>query len=275
MILADIHANAPALRAVLSKADSLRPDAILSLGDQINYGPMPVETMALLKDCGARLLMGNHEERILRLRAGDPSLRGDYNWSMLRWTAAQVPGEALDFPLEETVGDCLLTHAVPGDLNRLVRSRETKVMEEILAGLPQSRLVCGHNHAPWRHAFRGKEFVCPGSLGMLEDERGGRASFALLTDSGVETFSLAYDLKPLKAAFVQSGVAQAAPEFSRVMLQTMHTGAKELGLNFVEAAKKVAQETGLPWHCRESFRLAAERFPWTQDLSCEEFWQRS
>ncbi len=275
LILADIHANAQALRAVLNHTASWRVDGIISLGDHLNYGPMPRETLALLHDAKVRLLMGNHEERLVRMRAGDRDLNENYNWSMLQWTSSQVGGEALGYPQEAVFSDMLLTHAVPGNTNRLIRSRDAGEMDGILEALPQTRLVCGHNHAPWRHARHGKEYVCVGSLGMLEDNVGARAAFALAGEDGVETFAIPYDPGGLKAVFVQSGLAAAAPELARAVYQVMLTGAQELTLVFMHAVHAAAAQATLPWHSREAFALAAERFPWTEDISCEAFWRRA
>jgi predicted phosphodiesterase len=48
-ILSDIHANHPALDAVLKHSKSLRVDRTWFLGDLIGYGPNPVEAMQWLK----------------------------------------------------------------------------------------------------------------------------------------------------------------------------------------------------------------------------------
>ena len=275
LILSDIHANAHALEAVLKYTAGWRVDGIISLGDHLNYGPMPTETLAILREAGIKLLMGNHEERLARMRSGDMELNENFNWSMLRWTNDQVRGEDLNYPHELVLGDMLLTHAVPGNLSRLIRSRETGEMDSILQAAIQACLVCGHNHAPWRHTWRGKEFICVGSLGMLEDNVGSRAAFALAEGDRVEMFSIPYDSSGLKAAFVQGGLAVAAPEFARVVHQTMLTGAQELTLTFMDAVHAAAAEAGIPWHSREAFVLAAERFDWTEGITCEEFWCRA
>lgn len=42
-ILSDIHANLPALEAVLEKLDGLAPDALICLGDLVGYNAQPSE----------------------------------------------------------------------------------------------------------------------------------------------------------------------------------------------------------------------------------------
>ena len=71
-LIADIHANLPALEAVLRDIRRKHsPDRIISLGDQINLGPCPRETMALLRENGVTCLHGNHERYMLAMRAGE------------------------------------------------------------------------------------------------------------------------------------------------------------------------------------------------------------
>ena len=43
-VLADIHANLPALLAVLDSIDAWRPDAVVVAGDIVNRGPRPQRT---------------------------------------------------------------------------------------------------------------------------------------------------------------------------------------------------------------------------------------
>ena len=52
-LLSDIHANLPALRAVLDDIDKRDDvDAIYHLGDLTGYAPWPNETVGLLRERG-------------------------------------------------------------------------------------------------------------------------------------------------------------------------------------------------------------------------------
>ena len=98
-LIADIHANTPALEAVLEAIRGKKPDMILSLGDQVNLGPCPRETLALLREAGARCLSGNHERYILSAMRGDPAYAGA-NFASLRFNASRLKAEDITF--EET-----------------------------------------------------------------------------------------------------------------------------------------------------------------------------
>lgn len=68
LILADIHANLTALRAVLQDALSYRPDAVVLLGDVVDYGMRPNEVIEDLQKLPMPVLaniIGNHEKALL------------------------------------------------------------------------------------------------------------------------------------------------------------------------------------------------------------------
>jgi len=49
-VISDIHANAPALRAVLADIDRRGITTIVSLGDIVGYGPDPLECVDLVRE---------------------------------------------------------------------------------------------------------------------------------------------------------------------------------------------------------------------------------
>jgi diadenosine tetraphosphatase ApaH/serine/threonine PP2A family protein phosphatase len=60
-VIADIHANLPALLAVLDDVDVERPDALWCLGDVVGYGPRPNECCAMVRERADVCLVGNHD----------------------------------------------------------------------------------------------------------------------------------------------------------------------------------------------------------------------
>jgi predicted phosphodiesterase len=60
-ILADIHGNFQALQAVLADMDAIGVQAVVSLGDNIGYGPEPEEVVLTLMGRGVPSVVGNHE----------------------------------------------------------------------------------------------------------------------------------------------------------------------------------------------------------------------
>ena len=92
VILSDIHGNIEALRAVVSDLDNrgfdCNKDTLVSLGDQVGYGPRPLEVLEELGLLGAFVLSGNHENAVL----GYEDLR-DWNTNaviQIQWTREQL-----------------------------------------------------------------------------------------------------------------------------------------------------------------------------------------
>jgi predicted phosphodiesterase len=61
-IISDVHANLPALQAVIRRFQGNGVDSIIHLGDAIAIGPQPRECLELLRSIPeARFIMGNHD----------------------------------------------------------------------------------------------------------------------------------------------------------------------------------------------------------------------
>lgn len=60
-VISDIHANLPAMEAVLSDIDKIGVDEIWCLGDAVGYGASPNECVELLRQRCAVWLVGNHD----------------------------------------------------------------------------------------------------------------------------------------------------------------------------------------------------------------------
>jgi diadenosine tetraphosphatase ApaH/serine/threonine PP2A family protein phosphatase len=60
-ILGDIHGNLSALETVLARLSSERVDRLISVGDIVGYGAAPRECLALVRESGAAVVMGNHD----------------------------------------------------------------------------------------------------------------------------------------------------------------------------------------------------------------------
>src|ERR1044072_7232800 len=86
-VLADVHANLPALEAVLGEVDEAGVDRVVLLGD-IAWGPMPAETLDLLTALGERAVWvhGNCERE--QVMAYDGVLEDGPNAASARDAAA-------------------------------------------------------------------------------------------------------------------------------------------------------------------------------------------
>jgi predicted phosphodiesterase len=116
-ILSDIHANLPALEAVLADVEGAGVGDLWCLGDVVGYGAQPDECTSLVAERCAVCLVGNHDLAVLGEL--DISSFSPAAAAAVRWTQQQAKPETLDFlrdldPSDET-RDVALYHASPRD----------------------------------------------------------------------------------------------------------------------------------------------------------------
>jgi len=186
-VLADIHANLPALDAVLAEPDVVGADVVVLLGD-IALGPMPGPTLDRLAGLGDRAVWvhGNCERELITAFDGGeiPGPNGD----QARATAAVIDRSHRDLldglPLTVTLdidglGPTLFCHASPRrDDEMLLVDSPPERWAAALEGVEAGVVVCGHTHMPFDRLMGGRRILNPSSVGMPYGHPG--AGWALL-----------------------------------------------------------------------------------------------
>jgi predicted phosphodiesterase len=93
-VLSDIHANLEAFQAVLADIDKQKINMILTLGDNVGYGPDPGKVVYLLQERRIATIMGNHERAVANtrnLKWFNPAAR-----QALEATIGMLSSEAID-----------------------------------------------------------------------------------------------------------------------------------------------------------------------------------
>jgi predicted phosphodiesterase len=91
-VIADMHAHADALEAVLAAADGV--DELWSLGDMVGTGPDPAEVVARVRAVCRVALLGNHDYLALRDGDANPSIeyaRAVLDEDALAWMRSRKP----------------------------------------------------------------------------------------------------------------------------------------------------------------------------------------
>ena len=181
-VLSDIHANLPALEAVLADADRVAHDALWVAGDLVGYNPWPTETCELLRSRKALAIRGNHDRAVLN---GDVSLFNDLAAQAIRWTRITMAPAGVGYltslpdraraPTPE--GDVALYHGSPRHDDEYVFP--VHAHPELLDIARAPFVVLGHTHLPMRRAFGPGLLVNPGSVGQPRDGD-PRAAWGLL-----------------------------------------------------------------------------------------------
>lgn len=247
-LISDIHANLPALVAVLADIDARDGvDAVWHLGDLVGYAPWPDEVVALLHERGIAGVAGNYDSTVAadykhcgckyedrrqeelshvsygwtreHVAAGTKRLLGALPFRIdLRPSGGHLPGPRV-----------ILVHGTP-TLNTLYwtedRPDDFCLKMAAHAGAVAGDVVCfGHTHLPWNRAIDGVHFVNTGSVGRPKDGD-WRAGYVLL-DAGpgepkVEFVRVEYDLQRAMDGILASDLPDEFAEYLR-------TGGKATG----------------------------------------------
>jgi predicted phosphodiesterase len=230
-LLSDIHANLPALEAVLSDVDRRRVDAIYHLGDLTGYAPWPNEVVALLRQRGIPGIAGNYDSTLATdykhcgCRADSPREEElshiSYDWTRQRVTAATKSYLAsLPFRVDirpfgghvsgpsiflvhgnQTLNTVYVTEDRPDDFL-------TKMATGIGAG--GGDIICfGHTHKPWQRVVSSVRFVNTGSVGRPKDGD-PRACYTIVTAEGAQLSAdfarVEYDTELVAREIISSGL---------------------------------------------------------------------
>lgn len=213
-VLADIHANLPALEAVLAEPDVASADRVVLLGD-IALGPMPAESLDLLATLGDRAVWvhGNCERELIA--AYDGTLGDTMNAASAQATAALIERRHRDLvdglPLTVTLdvdglGPVLFCHATPRrDDEMVLVDSPMAVWRRAIEGVTEQTVVLGHTHMPFDRLVDRRRAVNAGSVGMSYGTEG--ASWALLGPS-VQLRRTAYDVDAAAARIGASDYAE-------------------------------------------------------------------
>jgi len=192
-VITDIHANLPALQAVLRRIDELDVDGVYCGGDLVGYGPHPNEVCALIAERAIPTIYGNYDHAIARdledcgcayVTAHDRELgQRSVDWTLAHTDRASKDFmRALPFDLRFAVGETPvhLVHGSPRKVNEyLFQDKPARLYERLAAAEEAAVLVFGHTHKPWMRDYGGVLFVNCGSVGKPKDGD-PRAAFAVL-----------------------------------------------------------------------------------------------
>lgn len=207
-ILADVHANLPALETVLGFLKEQKVTKGIVLGDVVGYGPHPGECIERLQESGFTVLKGNHDLAAAVCRVGDGFSRYA-RWAM-EWTIPKLTEahrrwlEKLPPMLEGT--NWIAVHGSPLDPSYLNAYVYQMTYEDNLNLLQRRKIhTCfhGHTHVPGvyaritdahdRHVTDLTQdlgqyahcLVCPGSVG--QPRQGDQGAQLALYDVGAKT----------------------------------------------------------------------------------------
>ena len=240
-LVSDIHANLPALDAVLADID--RRDDVTSVyhaGDLVGYSSSPNEVVARLRERGIAGIAGNYDSTVATDHAhcgcrSESPRQEELAHVSYEYTRKTVTPEtkralgALPFSLDvrpfggHAAGPRLvIVHGTP-TLNTVYWTEDRsddfcRKMAAVVALKSGDVLAFGHTHKPWHRVVDGIQFVNTGSVGRPKDGD-WRAGYVLLDlqqgSSSVEIVRVEYDVDAAIAGLRTAGLPDEFAEFLR------------------------------------------------------------
>jgi predicted phosphodiesterase len=148
-VVSDIHGNLEAFQQVLADIEQAGIDRIISLGDNIGYGPDSEKVMALIRRRKIPSIMGNHEMALV-----DPSHLKWFNVlarESLQKTSRKLSDtsqrDIAEFPASLIANGCRFVHGFPPDqvATYLFEVSDQK-LEQTLGALNERICFVGHTH---------------------------------------------------------------------------------------------------------------------------------
>jgi len=234
-IFGDIHANLPALEAVLADMEANDLSPLYCLGDLVGYGTFPNEVIETIRERNIPTLMGNYDQGV----GNDSDDCGCAYTSpvaealgkrSIAWTNKNTSADnklflrelPAQFPLQLGELRVRLVHGSPRKINEyLFADRPEATLERLLDMAEAEVLVCGHTHIPYHRILpSGRHVVNAGSVGKPKDEN-PQACYVVLeannSDLAVTFRRVPYDVE-------RTAQAIEASEMPHEYAQMLRTG---------------------------------------------------
>jgi predicted phosphodiesterase len=234
-IMSDMHGNCLALEAVLADLESVAADQLVCLGDAIQGGAQPAQTVAQLRRLDCPVVMGNADAWLLSgIDTAEPAsaeLTRTRDWSLAQLSddeRAFIGGflPSVEIPLGQA-GTLLCFHGSPHSFDDIIfPDTPAADVERMLGGTSALVLAGGHTHLQQLRRLGGARFINPGSVGLAYDALADTpladpwAEYAVLTahDTGwlsVEFRRVPFDVDAYLRIVDQSGTPAAAALHAR------------------------------------------------------------
>ena len=215
-LFSDVHANLPALEAVLTDIDHRKPDLVYCLGDLVSYAPYPNEVIALIQQRKIPTIAGNHDEFIGLSPHGKELYtltEGQSNGAISKAFTNQILSFEgrnylkhlprhfkMDFQFNDEKFSFLMVHGSPRKINEYLFEDHDK--HDLLAMMESEKVAImafGHTHKPFHRILEGEHegyyhAINLGSVGKPKDGD-NRACYVMLDITPETTMKIPESIK--------------------------------------------------------------------------------
>jgi len=219
-LIADIHGNLDALKAVLTDANRSGFTIFLNAGDLVGFGIYPSQVIQVVRSAGFLSAVGNVDLETVEV------LRNQKNTDALGLEIKELSPTDLTYleslPKElrlEIAGKrILVTHGTPDSVDEHIYpdSPEDR-LREIAAKAGADVIIAGHSHTPMKRVVDGVTFINPGSVGRPVNGD-PKAEYAALSFNplSVEFRNVSYDVEAVADQMRKKGLPES---HAQVLLQ--------------------------------------------------------
>lgn len=277
-VIADIHANLPALEAVLADIAEVGASEIVVNGDLVNRGPSNVavvERIFSLHSVSA-VTLGNHDDLMRKWVDRDPDIPDlwfeDAFWHGMAWPAQQLSGAGRIDPLRalpmtylsrrQGLPDILFSHGSPRHYREgYAPYLDDQTFSEIAGSYPADVFIGSHTHRPYRRRTGRYQMFNTGAVGAPFNGD-PRAQYLLLHPHGnvwqPEFRAVPYDREAALKAFETTGYLEEGGLSARIFFEELRL-SRPLYMGFWEWAE--ARGRPKDWESWDAFKgCYAERF---------------
>lgn len=192
-VIGDIHANLPALRAVIDDVARIGADALYCVGDVVGRGPHPNEVVDELRRLEIPTVQGNWDEAVGMDReqtgAAWATVEAEHEGNAsMHWTAERITEEnkawlrqlpqSMRFTLQGR--SIFLFHGSPlRQTEYLWATRPSRVFARLASDEADDVFCFGHTHEAWHRVVGQAHVVACGSVGCGTDGD-ARARYAVV-----------------------------------------------------------------------------------------------
>jgi putative phosphoesterase len=176
-LLSDQHGNDVAFSVALEDVERLGVEEIVCLGDVVQGGTEPAQTLDRLASLGCETVLGNADAFLLEVPADSPEPITERQLEVREWTLSQLGASHLEqigsfarVVRRELDGvSLLLCHGSPRSYDDVLLPELGGEALEPFLGHDAALVAGGHTHLQWTLRIGDALYVNPGSVGISYD----------------------------------------------------------------------------------------------------------
>lgn len=222
LVIADIHANWPALSAIRESYD-----ACLFLGDVVEYGTNPVPCVDWLRQHATHAIRGNHDHAVVQRVTSTngsgfrrlASATRQQHWKVLQPAHLKYLSRLpVTLQVELDGKSFHMVHATPRDPMDEYLVNDPEGWTQRLHGIDTDFVCVGHTHIPLHLDLGRMQLINPGSVGQPRDGD-PRCSYVMIENGKVHFRRVEYDIEAAIRDLEESGIDTEACELAASVLR--------------------------------------------------------